>query len=75
MNKLTSTFDFRTHYDENKYVTVELSINYKLGTYSVFPKYGTSFEFVDGKPTSAKWSAVLTSINEAVLYAESELCI
>lgn len=75
MNKLTSTFNFRTQYDENKYATVELSINYERGTYSIFPKDGTGFEFVAGKPTSAKWSAVLTSINKAVLYAESELCI
>jgi len=75
MNKLKSTFSFRTEYEENKYATVELTINYKLGTYSLFPKYGTDFDFIHIKPGSKKWSAVLTSINKAVLYAESELCI
>lgn len=75
MNKLTSTFNFRTQYEENKYAVVDLSINYERGTYSIFPQHGTGFEFVCGKPTSAKWSAVLTSINKAVLFAKSELCI
>lgn len=71
MNKLRSVFEFSTR--ESAFV--ELHIDYIAVTYSIFPKHGSEFDFINGKPDNTEWADQLESINKAIVFAKKELCI
>lgn len=80
MQKIRSEYTFDAEYTHQnngakQNVTVKLEIDYRSKTYTIKPSNGqNNFSFIDASHNWKMWKSVLEAINNAIDFANTELC-